>query len=321
MQKTLLSLAIAGLFSMPGMAMDFYAKSGEFAATCVKGKPCGNSCININYTCHITSPSPSPVPPPAPVPAPTPQPTPAPTPAPTIAPTPAPTQAPVPAPVPAPTPAPVLQSAADVSYVSDGDTIVIYENGKKVSLRLNNIDAPERTQAWGLESKQCLMDILKGKTITYASNGKDKYGRTLAVIYANGVNVNLEMVRRGCAWMYRQYSNDSAYSAAEASAQSGRLGLWSQPNPQAPWEYRKTGAPAPVKVFGWASKRFADLFQGEPAITSPVANATAWYFPDSNSALGEYADRVYYQPANATWTDVGATADLSKAAEDDDTEY
>ena len=133
-----------------------------------------------------------------------------------------------------------LQNVKKINSIHDGDTInIVNENGKKVKIRLYGIDAPEIKQAYGEKSRHCLEDMLFNKKISYAIEDKDKYGRIVATIYADNVNVNYEMIKKGCAWSYFQYSKSLRNEFAQFKAKYGRIGLWAQDNPQAPWEYRK----------------------------------------------------------------------------------
>lgn len=127
-----------------------------------------------------------------------------------------------------------------INSIHDGDTInVINENGKKVKIRFYGIDAPEIKQDYGKKSRDCLVDLLKDKNISYAIEDKDKYGRIVATIYADNININYEMVKKGCAWSYFQYSKSIRNEFAQLKAKYNKIGLWSQDNPQAPWDYRK----------------------------------------------------------------------------------
>jgi endonuclease YncB( thermonuclease family) len=71
----------------------------------------------------------------------------------------------------------------------------------------------------------------------------DRYGRTVAEVIAGGRNVNLEMVRAGAAFVYRQYLSDcdgAAYEAAEQQAQQYRQGVWRwDQEPERPWDFRR----------------------------------------------------------------------------------
>ena len=84
-----------------------------------------------------------------------------------------------------------------VVAVADGDTLTVLFNHRQVKVRLTEIDAPEKKQQFGNRSKQSLSDLCFNKTATLADTGKDRYGRTLARVYCDGVDANAEQVRRG----------------------------------------------------------------------------------------------------------------------------
>lgn len=125
--------------------------------------------------------------------------------------------------------------------VKDGDTVVLLTSGKtEITVRLSEIDAPERKQAFGTVSRTFLSDLIFGKEVKLEKSGTDRYGRTLGFIYMrNGTNVNVEMVENGMAWQYDKYSNSAVLKKAQASAKSRRIGLWRDPYPVAPWEFRR----------------------------------------------------------------------------------
>jgi micrococcal nuclease len=126
-----------------------------------------------------------------------------------------------------------------VESVIDGDSIVaLFHETNRVRLRLHGIDAPERGQAYYGEAKDCLRQLLAGK-ISIVSNGMDRYGRTIAVVHANGTNVNCLMVEAGMAWHYKEFSDDSALARGENIARARRIGLWGKSSPVAPWDYRR----------------------------------------------------------------------------------
>lgn len=91
--------------------------------------------------------------------------------------------------------------------------------------------------------------MVYGKTVTIEVEDKDRYGRTVGRVFADGVDVNLEMVRRGFAWWYRAYAKkDVALAKAEAEAKNAGRGLWADKTPVPPWEHRKNDATARVPV-------------------------------------------------------------------------
>jgi len=123
--------------------------------------------------------------------------------------------------------------------VHDGDSITVLAAGNvQLKVRLEGIDAPELKQAFSQQSKEALSGLVFGKTVNLHVTGKDRYKRTLAVVVVEGVNVNLELVRRGMAWRYDKYSKDAALLAAQDEAKAARRGLWADAAPVPPWEWR-----------------------------------------------------------------------------------
>ncbi|WP_417737743.1 thermonuclease family protein [Rosistilla oblonga] len=136
--------------------------------------------------------------------------------------------------------------------VTDGDTIKILVNRKPVTVRLEGIDAPEAKQSFGTKSKQALSEIVFGKTVVVKKTGEDRYGRTLGVIMIGRVDVNAEMIEDGWAWHYKKYNDEERLAKLEAKARSAKQGLWADPNPLAPWEYRtrkRTSNDPPATMF------------------------------------------------------------------------
>ena len=139
--------------------------------------------------------------------------------------------------------------AGKVVRVADGDTLTVAtRDGTRVKVRLYGIDAPEvrheRTpgQAGGAEARQALKSLTLGRTVRVDVVEADAHGRTVGVVFEAGVNINLAMVREGWAWAYRRYLATpyaSEFIEAEREARAKRLGLWRQPNPLPPWEFRR----------------------------------------------------------------------------------
>lgn len=115
--------------------------------------------------------------------------------------------------------------------VIDGDTVRIGSE----KIRLAQIDAPEMSQRYGMQSKNYLAHLVEGKNVKVDRNGKDLYGRTIATLYVDGKNVNETMVEQGMAWSYRS-ANMRKY---ELKARQNKAGLWQDTNPTRPSEYRK----------------------------------------------------------------------------------
>jgi micrococcal nuclease len=122
--------------------------------------------------------------------------------------------------------------------VSDGDTAKVVVGKETVTVRLEGIDAPETGQAFGARSRQALSSYVFGKTVTVRKTGEDRYDRTLGVLFENGTDINTKMVEDGFAWHYKKYSSDVRLANFEREARLAKRGLWSDPNPTSPWDYR-----------------------------------------------------------------------------------
>ena len=128
-----------------------------------------------------------------------------------------------------------------VVSIADGDTITVLDADKhQHKIRLEGIDAPEKKQAFGTKSRQKLGDLVAGKDVTVQWTKKDRYSRIVGHVYLGDRDIDLEMVKAGMAWHYRQYSKSTELAAAEAEARKNRVGLWVDTNPVPPWEFRKT---------------------------------------------------------------------------------
>lgn len=98
-----------------------------------------------------------------------------------------------------------------VVRVTDGDTITILDADKvQHKVRLAGIDAPEKAQAFGERSRDSLEDLVAGRSVTVETHKKDRYGRLVGKVLLNGLDVNMEQIRRGMAWFYRDYAHEQS---------------------------------------------------------------------------------------------------------------
>ncbi len=136
---------------------------------------------------------------------------------------------------------PIPEDTYKVVKIKDGDTIeLLGSDMQTITVRLANIDCPEKAQAYGTRARQFTAEQCFGQNVTIEGNQKDQYGRTVAnVILADGRNLNHELVKNGFAWEYTAYSHDPALAALQEQARDARLGLWQDPNPTPPWKFRK----------------------------------------------------------------------------------
>ena len=129
-----------------------------------------------------------------------------------------------------------------VVRVLDGDTVsVLTPQKEEIRVRLAEIDAPEKSQPFGMKAKKMLSDLIFAKDVSVLKIDTDRYGRTVGRIYQGQIDVNLEMVKAGGAWAYTKYLTDPAFRPAEDAARAGKLGLWALPEDQRipPWQWRK----------------------------------------------------------------------------------
>lgn len=119
----------------------------------------------------------------------------------------------------------------------DGDTFVLQTTEGSFKVRMDGIDAPEKDQPFGDESKK-FMDKYLYKECLVTVKGYDKYQRALGVLFVDGVNLNLLSVQEGFSWHYKKYSTDKALSDAEISARREKKGLWLNSDVMPPWDWR-----------------------------------------------------------------------------------
>ena len=127
-----------------------------------------------------------------------------------------------------------------VTRVSDGDTVWVSDSLGRHKVRLNRIDAPESDQPFGKESAAHLKSLIGGRDVRVEYTGTDQYGRILGIIFLGDTDINLQMVKDGCAWHYSHFDKTPAYAAAEREARTAKRGLWAADNPINPHQWRKS---------------------------------------------------------------------------------
>jgi endonuclease YncB( thermonuclease family) len=131
--------------------------------------------------------------------------------------------------------------------VADGDTITVLDGQQtQHKIRLMGIDCPEKAQPFGQNAKQSLSDLVFGRSVNVEWQKLDRYERIVGKVMVNGQDANLEQVRKGLAWHYKKYEREqepldrATYSQAEIEARMSNRGLWSDPSPIPPWDWRKS---------------------------------------------------------------------------------
>ena len=140
-----------------------------------------------------------------------------------------------------------------VVAIADGDTLTVLDGqNQQHKIRLNGIDAPESGQEFGQASKRNLSELVFGKDVAVIWSKTDRHSRKVGTVLVGSTNANLEQLKAGLAWYYRQYAGDvpeierAQYEAAEAEARAEKRGLWQQSKPVPPWEFRHSEPAEPI---------------------------------------------------------------------------
>ncbi len=126
--------------------------------------------------------------------------------------------------------------------ITDGDTIDVLHDGNEVTVRLHGIDTPEKDQPFGTQAKRFTASMVMGCNVSVEIVDVDRYGRLVGVVRKtrDGRELNKALVAAGYAWWYRKYApNDTELKSLESKARRIEEGLWSQPDPVPPWQWRR----------------------------------------------------------------------------------
>jgi endonuclease YncB( thermonuclease family) len=179
-----------------------------------------------------------------------------------------------------------------VVSIADGDTITVLDADKvQHKIRLEGIDAPEKGQAFGTKSKEKMSELVGEKEVVVKWSKKDRYERILGDVYLGDRHINLEMVREGMAWHYKQYSKSKELAEAEDEARKAKKGLWADKSPEPPWEYRKRER----------EKKAKDQVRLSPSLDSTHASTkirSNCHFPASSELLTMQSAGIFPSRAN-----------------------
>ena len=138
----------------------------------------------------------------------------------------------------------VLQG--EVNRVLDGDTLDLVDRDRHTfRIRLKGIDAPEKTQAYGPKAKALLTKLVLNQNVHISWNEKDMYGRLIGKVSLNDKDICLAMVAAGLAWHFTKYEQSQTdadrqlYKETEKRVREQHKGLWADPSPVPPWQYRQ----------------------------------------------------------------------------------
>jgi endonuclease YncB( thermonuclease family) len=167
--------------------------------------------------------------------------------------------------------------------IADGDTISVMWQGKPQKIRLYGVDCPESRQEFGTRARQFTAGLVYRKTVRVTPFEQDRYGRTVAMVEVDGVSLNQALLAEGLAWVYDRYCQVpecSVWQEIQEEARQERRGLWVDPNPVPPWDWRRGG-----------EKR-------EKAPATPRSPATGPYHGNSKSRVFHQENCPYFNCAN-----------------------
>ncbi|MES2714647.1 MAG: thermonuclease family protein [Pseudomonadota bacterium] len=140
-------------------------------------------------------------------------------------------------------PASVALLLCTILAVSDGDTLTARcsEGAPTLSIRLAEIDAPEKGQPFGRASRASLAGLCLDKAAEVRPTAHDRWGRTVAHVSCAGSDASAAQVQAGLAWAFTRYLKGPEMPRLEEAARAARVGLWAEPEPMAPWLWRHRG--------------------------------------------------------------------------------
>ena len=125
-----------------------------------------------------------------------------------------------------------------VVRVVDGNAISLLDDAKEQhTVRLHGVDTPMRGQPFSDAASNVLSGLVEGKKVDVETMEIDRFGRALGVLWLDGVNINLEMVKSGYASWNRQHAGyDDELEEAEKIARDEGRGLWVNPGTEPSWD-------------------------------------------------------------------------------------
>ena len=113
-----------------------------------------------------------------------------------------------------------------VVAVYDGDTLtLLHGDNEEAKIRLDSIDTPEKRggQPFSEKSKQALSELVFGRDVTIHQTDVDRWGRLIAFVFVDDVDISAKMVADGWAWEFDKYSKSDTLDGLESSARSLEL--------------------------------------------------------------------------------------------------
>lgn len=132
-----------------------------------------------------------------------------------------------------------------VVRVSDGDTLWLQPatGGAAIKVRILGIDAPELCQAGGPQARDALAARVLNRSVRLDGDRLDDHDRRLARVWLGGQDVGAALVEQGLAWSYRFRNDPGPYLAEETRARQAARGVFADPRPLSPRDFRRQNGP------------------------------------------------------------------------------
>ena len=130
---------------------------------------------------------------------------------------------------------------ARVVTVHEGDRLTIRHDGRNETIYIKDIDCPELKQAYGKQAKHAIAAYVGSRDVMVRALKRGRNGLgTAEILLQDGRNVGHELLKEGLAWARPEKGQDQSLEDMEQLAKAERKGLWSDPNPVAPWKWKPT---------------------------------------------------------------------------------
>ena len=130
---------------------------------------------------------------------------------------------------------------AKVIGVTDGDSLKVLRGRESIRIRLEGVDCPEMRppQPYCRKAKTFISQRAFNRKVRVRVITTDKYGRKVCRVEVDGQDLSVELLRAGLAWHSKRYNQEPALASLQAEARARKRGLWADPNPIPPWEWRR----------------------------------------------------------------------------------
>ncbi|HSS30829.1 MAG TPA: thermonuclease family protein [Nitrospiraceae bacterium] len=130
---------------------------------------------------------------------------------------------------------------ARVVTIHEGDRLTIRHDGRNETIYIKDIDCPELKQAYGKQAKHAISAYVGSRDVMVRALKRGRNGLgTAEILLQDGRNVGHELLKEGLAWARPERGQDQSLEDMEQLAKAERKGLWSDPNPVAPWKWKPT---------------------------------------------------------------------------------